>query len=115
MSNEYPTIIGNSPKIVKIKEMIHELSRSNQTVLLKGEKGTGKELFAKVIQYQSDRRENPFVKITCSALTNDMSENELLGRNAQAIKNLNHSKNEIFSVANTGTLFFDEIGQLPPA
>jgi len=110
-----PSIVGNNPEIVKIKEMIPELSRSSETVLLRGEKGTGKELVAKVIQYKSGRRENPFVKVNCSALTNEMSENELLGRNAQAIKDLNQRKKGIFSVADTGTLFFDEIGQLPPA
>ena len=115
MSNKCPSIVGNNPEIVKIKDMIPELSRSSETVLLKGEKGTGKELFAKVIQHKSGRRENPFVKVNCSALTNDMSENELLGRNAQAIKDLNQRKKGIFSVADTGTLFFDEIGQLPPA
>ncbi|OQY14099.1 MAG: hypothetical protein B6I30_01600 [Desulfobacteraceae bacterium 4572_187] len=115
MSNKCPSIVGNNSEIVKIKEMIPELSRSSETVLLKGEKGTGKELVAKVIQYKSDRRENPFVKVTCSALTNEMSENELLGRNVQAIKDLNQRKKGIFSVADTGTLFFDEIGQLPPA
>ena len=115
MSNKCPTIVGNNPKIVKIKEMIPELSRSGETVLLKGEKGTGKELVAKIIQYKSGRRENPFVKVNCSALTNEMSENELLGRNAQVIKDLNKRTKGIFSIADTGTLFFDEIGQLPPA
>jgi len=115
MSNKCPSIIGNNPEIVKIKEMIPELSLSNETVLLKGEKGTGKELVAKIIQYNSCRRENPFVKVTCSALTNEMSENELLGRNAKAIRDLNQRKKGIFSVADTGTLFFDEIGHLPPA
>jgi len=115
MSNRCPSIVGNNPEIVKIKEMIPELSRSSETVLLKGEKGTGKELVAKVIQHKSSRRENPFVKVTCSVLTNEMSENELLGRNAQAIKDLKQYKKGIFSVAYTGTLFFDEIGQLPPA
>ncbi|MBW1822811.1 MAG: sigma-54-dependent Fis family transcriptional regulator [Deltaproteobacteria bacterium] len=103
MSNKCPSIV------------IPELSRSSETVLLKGEKGTGKELVAKVIQYKSGRRENPFVKVNCSVLTNEMSENELLGRNAQAVKDLNQRKKGIFSVADTGTLFFDEIGQLPPA
>ena len=115
MSNKCPLIVGNNPEIVKIKEMIPELSRSCETVLLKGEKGTGKELIAKVIQHESGRREKPFVKVNCSALTNEMSENELLGRNAQAVKDLNQRKKGIFSVADTGTLFLDEVGQLPPA
>lgn len=115
MSNKCPSIVGNNPEIVKIKEMIPELSRSSKTVLLKGEKGTGKELIAKVIQHESGRREKPFVKVNCSALTNEMSENELLGRNAQAVKDLNQRKKGIFSVADTGTLFLDEVGQLPPA
>jgi DNA-binding NtrC family response regulator len=115
MSNKFSSIVGNNPEIVKIKEMIPKLSRSSKTVLLKGEKGTGKELIAKVIQRKSIRKENPFVKVNCSALTNEMSENELLGRNAQAIKDLNQRKKSVFSVADTGTLFFDEVGQLPPA
>jgi len=115
MSNKFSSIVGNNPEIVKIKEMIPKLSRSCETVLLKGEKGTGKELIAKVIQHKSIRKENPFVKVNCSALTNEMSENELLGRNAQAIKDLSQRKKGIFSVADTGTLFLYEIGQLPPA
>jgi len=115
MPNKCPSIVGNNPEIVKIKDMIAQLSRSSETVLIKGEKGTGKELVAKVIQHKSGRRENPFVKVNCSVLTNDMSKNELLGRNAQAIKDLNQRNKGIFSVADTGTLFFDEIGQLPPA
>ena len=115
MSNKCPSIVGNNPEIVKIKEMIPELSHSSETVLLKGEKGTGKELVAKVIQHKSDRRENPFVKVNCSVLTNEKSENELLGRKAQVIKDLNKRRKGIFSVAETGTIFFDDIGLLPPA
>jgi DNA-binding NtrC family response regulator len=112
MSNACPEIIGKSPEIVKIKEMIPDLSRSKEPVLLKGEKGTGRELVAKVIQYQSDRKNNPFVKVNCSTLTNGMSKTELLGENAVAFKDLNQHENGIFTVANTGTLFFDEIGQM---
>jgi len=115
MLNECPAIIGNSPEIVKIKEMIPDLSRSKEPVLLKGEKGTGRELVAKVIQYRSDRRDNPFIKVNCSALMNEMSESDLLGRNAPAFKDLNQHEKGIFAVANTGTLFLDEIGQLPAA
>jgi len=115
MSEKCPSIVGINPEIVKIKEMIPELSSSNKTILLKGEKGTGKELIAKAIQQKSIRRENPFVKVNCSALTNEMSENELLGRNANPFKDLNKHGNGIFSVADTGTLFFDQIEQLPPA
>lgn len=115
MSNECPTIIGNSPEIVKIKKMIPHLSNSIEPVLLKGERGTGRELMAKVIQYQSDRKDNPFVKVNCSALTNGMSKGELIGRYASPFKDLNQHENGIFSIANTGTLFLDEIGQLPAA
>ncbi len=115
MSNKCPSIIGNSPEIVKIREMIPDLSNSKEPILLKGEKGTGRELVVKVIQYQSDRKDNPFVKVNCSALTNGMSESELLGGNASPFKDLNQHENGIFSVANTGTLFLDEIGQLPAA
>jgi DNA-binding NtrC family response regulator len=115
MLNECPAIIGNSPEIVKIKEMIPELCNSGEPILLQGERETGRELVAKVIQYQSDRKNNPFVKVNCSALTNGMSKSELLGKNAGTFKDLNQHENGIFMVANTGTLFFDEIGQMPAA
>ena len=115
MSNKPPSIIGNSPEIVKIREMIPDLSNSREPVLLKGEKGTGRELVAKVIQYQSERKNNPFVKVNCSALTNGISKSELLGKNASPLKDLKQHENGIFTVANTGTLFLDEIGQLPAA
>ena len=115
MSNKCPAIIGNSPEIVKIKKMIPDLSNSTEPVLLKGERGTGRELVAKVIQYQSDRKDNPFVKVNCKALTNGMSNAELLGGNASPFKDLKQHENGIFSVADTGTLFLDEIGQLPAA
>ena len=115
MSNKCPSIIGNSPEIVKIKEMIPNLSNSREPILLKGEKGTGREMVAKVLQYKSERKNNPFVKVNCSALTNGMSKSELLGKNARVLRDLNQHENGIFSVANTGTLFLDEIGQLPAA
>jgi len=115
MSNECPTIIGNNPEIVKIKKMIPDLSNSIEPVLLRGEKGTGRELVAKVIQFQSDRKDNPFVKVNCSALTNGMSNGELFGGNASPFKDLNQHEKGIFAVADTGTLFLDEIGQLPAA
>jgi len=115
MSNKCPSIIGSSPEIVKIREMIPDLNNSREPILLKGEKGTGRELVAKVIQYQSERKNNPFVKVNCSALTNGISKSELLGKNASPFKDLNQHENGIFTVANTGTLFLDEIGQLPAA
>jgi len=115
MSNKCPSIIGNSPEIVKIREMLPDLSNTREPVLLKGEKGTGRELVAKVIQYQSERKNDPFVKVNCSTLTNGISKSELLGENAGVFKDLNQHENGIFSVANKGTLFLDEIGQLTAA
>jgi len=113
MLNKCPEIIGNSPEIVKIKEMIPDLSNSIEPVLLNGEIGTGRELVAKIIQYLSDRKDNPFVKVNCAALTNGLSKSKLLRQNASPFKDLNQQENGIFTVANTGTLFLDEIGQLP--
>jgi DNA-binding NtrC family response regulator len=113
MLNECPQIIGNSHEIVKIKEMIPDLSNSIEPVFLNGESGTGRELVAKVIQYLSDRKDNPFVKVNCAALTNGMSKSKLLGKNASPFKDLNQQENGIFTVANTGTLFLYEIAQLP--
>jgi len=68
---EYPLIVGNSPEMVKIKKMISELRNSQDTVLIQGEPGTGKELVARAIHYLSNRRNNPFVKVKVTGLSNE--------------------------------------------
>ena len=104
----YPLIVGNSPEMVKIKKMISKLRDSKDTVLIQGETGTGKELVARAIHYLSNRRNNPFVKVKVTGLSNKWfgyEENDL-GRDHQ-------NKKGIFEPANTGTIFLDRIEKAP--
>ncbi len=113
MSRDCPLIIGNSPEMVKIKKMIAELSRSKETVLVRGETGTGKELVARAIHSWSDRRNNPFIKVNAAALPCELFESELFGDNAGAFTGAHQNKKGMLEVANTGTIFLDEIGKIP--
>lgn len=113
ISRDCPLIIGNSPVMVKIKKMIAELSRSKETVLVRGETGTGKELVARAIHSWSDRRNNPFIKINAAALPCELFESELFGDKTGAFSDAHKNKKRMFEVANTGTIFLDEIGNIP--
>ena len=113
MSRDCPLIIGNSPEMVKIKKMISELSRSKETVLVRGETGTGKELVARAIHSWSDRRNNPFIKVNAAALPCELFESELFGDNPGAFSDAHQNKKGMFEIANTGTIFLDEIGKIP--
>ena len=107
---EYPLIVGNSREMVKIKKMISELRDSKDTVLIQGETGTGKELFARAIHYLSNRRNNPFVKVKVTGLSNDW-----LGYEENALGSVHQNKREIFEPAHTGTIFLDRIEKAPAA
>jgi len=104
MFQEYPLIVGNSPEMVKIKKMISELRNSQDTVLIQGEPGTGKELVARAIHYLSNRRNNPFVKVKVTGLSN-----EWFGYEENDLGKLHQNRKEIFEPANTGTIFLDMI------
>ena len=104
IASEYPLIVGNSPEIIKIKKMISELRDSKDTVLIQGGPGTGKELVARALHYRSNRKNNPFVKVKVSELSNEWyayGENDL--------EREHQNKKEIFKPADTGTIFLDEI------
>ena len=113
ISQDCPLIIGNSPEMVKIKKKIYELRRSKETVLVQGETGTGKELVARAIHSWSDRRNNPFIKVNTAALQRESFERELFGYSKVASTNAHQHKKGILEVANTGTIFLDEIGKMP--
>jgi DNA-binding NtrC family response regulator len=110
---ECPLIIGRSPYMVKIKRLIPKLSDSTEPLLIYGESGIGKELVARVIHSRSARRQYPFVKVNAVELPYRLLEGELFGYDPETFADLNRNKNGMFSEADKGTLFFEEIGALP--
>ena len=109
-------IIGQSPAMVRIKALLHRVSNSPaSTVLLTGETGTGKDLAAKAIHYNSERRARAFVNITCSALPEQLLESELFGHERGAFTDARTQKRGLFETADGGTVFLDEIGEMTPA
>lgn len=112
MSHWEDTLIGTSPCFLQVKGKIPLLSRSKSTVLISGETGTGKELFARAIHYSSERRGKPFVPVNCAALPDHLVENELFGHSKGAFTGALEEKHGLFHEADGGTLFLDEINSL---
>jgi PAS domain S-box-containing protein len=107
-------IIGKSPSMTRIFEMLPDLAVSDVNVLIQGESGTGKELIARAIHNQSPYKEGPFVAVNCSALAETLLESELFGHEKAAFTGAVRSKVGRFELARGGTLFLDEIGELKP-
>jgi DNA-binding NtrC family response regulator len=108
----FGNIIGDSPIIKKAISLAQKLTASDTTVLLKGETGTGKEIFAQSIHYNSDRANRQFVAINCSAIPNEILESELFGYKKGAFTGADTNKKGIFEEAHGGTLFLDEISEM---
>ena len=109
-------IIGLSPAIVEARALLGRIASSpSSTVLLTGERGTGKDLAARVIHDMSDRARGPFVNITCSASTETLHESELFGREQGACTAARRRPRGLPAAADGGTVFLDEIGEMPPA
>ncbi len=106
-------IVGRSPAIMEVVENIHQVAPTNATVLLMGESGVGKELFAKAIHYNSPRASKPFIKLNCAAIPEDLLESELFGFEKGAFTGAYTTKKGKFELANGGTIFLDEIGDMP--
>jgi transcriptional regulator with PAS, ATPase and Fis domain len=108
-------IIGQSPAMVAARALLARIADSPAaTVLLTGESGTGKDLAAKAIHYNSDRAAKPFVNITCSALPEQLLESELFGHERGAFTDAKQQKRGLFESADGGTVFLDEIGEMTP-
>lgn len=108
-------IIGNSHEMQQVYDQIAQVSKSQTSVLIEGETGTGKELVAHAIHYNSDRADQPFVKAHCAALPENLIESELFGHVRGAFTGATTDRKGRFEMANGGTLFLDEIGEIPPA
>ena len=112
---QFDSIVGRSPAMREIFATIHRVAPTRATVLLAGESGVGKDLIARAIHHNSPRTDRPFVKINCTALPENLMESELFGYEKGAFTGANTSKPGKFEQADTGTVFLDEIGDVPPA
>ena len=108
----FPNIIGDSPEMNNVYDLIGKVSKIDSTVFILGESGTGKELVATTIHYQSDRRKGPFIKVNCAALPENLIESELFGHEKGAFTGADRRKAGRFERADKGTIFLDEIGDL---
>src|SRR5713226_7404312 len=107
-----PAIVGESPRVIEVSRDIQKVAPTDSTVLLQGESGTGKELFARAIHQLSPRRGRPFVPINCAAIPDTLIENELFGHEKGAFTGATGRQLGKFELADTGTIFLDEIGEL---
>ncbi len=110
----FGTLIGESPQMKKVYDLIRRVASSRTNILIYGESGTGKELVAKAIHRQSDRRDLPIVVINCAGIPETLIESELFGYKKGAFTGANADKEGLFDVADGGTVFLDEVGELSP-
>jgi Nif-specific regulatory protein len=110
----FDNIVGNSPRIAEIFQVIAQVAPTQATVLITGESGTGKELIANAIHYNSSRANKPFVKVNCASLSETLLESELFGHERGAFTGAVAQRRGRFEIADGGTLFLDEIGTLSP-
>src|SRR5579864_5651796 len=111
----FPRIVGEHAAIREVSQQIQKVAATDSTVLLLGESGTGKELFARAIHYLSPRRQHSFVALNCAAIPQGLVENELFGHERGAYTGAGSRKVGKMELANRGTIFLDEIAELPMA
>ena len=109
----FENIIGSSPPMQAVYRLIAKCAPTNSTVLITGESGTGKEMIARAIHYNSLRKDQPFVTVDCSTLSEHLLESELFGHVKGSFTGAMANKRGMFEVANNGTLFLDEFGNIP--
>jgi DNA-binding NtrC family response regulator len=112
--NDLPLMIGDSPQIRHLKATVRQVAPTNCHVLITGESGTGKELIARLLHGQSLRADGPFVAFNCASLTESLIANELFGHEKGAFTGAESSRAGLLEMAHGGTLFMDEIGDMPP-
>jgi DNA-binding NtrC family response regulator len=112
---EANTIIGHSPALQQVFEMVRRVAPTRSTVLLTGESGTGKELIARAIHSQGSGTDERFLAVNCAAIPHDLLENQLFGHRKGAFTGADRDQPGVFAHAGAGTVFLDEIGELPAA
>jgi DNA-binding NtrC family response regulator len=110
--HQFSSIIGKSESMKKIFEVVQQVAPSRASVLITGESGVGKEMIADALHYNSNRRDKPFIKVHCAALTETLLESELFGHERGSFTGAVARKRGRFELANLGTLFLDEIGEI---
>jgi DNA-binding NtrC family response regulator len=110
--NKYSNIIGNSKEVLKVLRLIQKVEKNNMTVLVTGQSGTGKELVAKALHYNSNRSRKPFVIVNMGAIPTDLVESELFGHEKGAFTDAREKRIGKFEEADGGTIFLDEIGEM---
>ncbi|MBW2268807.1 MAG: sigma-54-dependent Fis family transcriptional regulator [Deltaproteobacteria bacterium] len=115
LRGRHRAIVGSSGAMQAVYDLVAQVADTKANVLITGESGTGKEMVARAIQQGGQRRENPFVTVNCAAIPENLLESELFGHVKGAFTGAVQSKAGLFEMANSGTLFLDEVGDLPPA
>ncbi len=110
---KFQNVIGKSKKMQELFELIESVAASEANILIQGENGTGKELIANAIHYNSKRSKGPFIKINCAAIPKDLIESELFGYKKGAFTGATMDKEGLFEMAEGGSLLLDEIGEMP--
>jgi two-component system, NtrC family, response regulator PilR len=114
LSHQFSNIIGRSPAMLEVFKMIETVAKTSSTILLTGDSGTGKGLVAQAVHYQSLRRDRPMVALNCGAMPETLLESELFGHMRGAFTGAETNKKGLLEVAEKGTIFLDEIGEMSP-
>lgn len=112
-SEEDGAIVGRSPVMLRLRQMIERVAPTDATVLITGENGTGKEMVARELYRRSPRRQNPFIKVNCAAISENLIESEFFGHERGAFTGATDRREGRFELANQGTLLLDEVSEIP--
>jgi two-component system, NtrC family, response regulator PilR len=113
-SHRFADIVGSSPAMAAVFQLVETIAPTTSTVLISGESGTGKELVARAIHFNSPRKDRPFVAVNCGALSETLLDSELFGHVRGAFTGADSNKKGLIEVAEKGTIFLDEIGEMSP-